>query len=347
MNYQHLSCLSNLDYLKVIPSYVCNRGCTYCYNVALLQISEHERGQFLRSLANVLGSTRTYFVAEVIGGEPLQHENMVHTLNVLSMLSDSPQCKKCILSTAIGDAKHLSRALPYVDFLYFSMDISHARTNRKRLSKQYLRQLSDLCVQHQTELCISIVMDGSETKNDIADVLNDLLQFGIGNVCFGFTSFFKLDRLSVERYTELFYFIFRAKCVLGSAIRIGGDILESLELHISGKTRSHNCHCGESSLAIQPDGRLSPSICFEDSPHSAIPFDRYLLLKAERDAGLKCGECGNCELWRVCRGGCMGAAVKVSGQFFSRDESTCDILRSTWGRVLADICYTGLVPYSR
>ena len=330
-------CIDSLDYLKVVPSYRCERGCSYCYNDALEQSAEGNGQAFFTSIAGVLEQARNSFVAEIIGGEPLERETAARTLQTLEMLDAHPLCRKIILSTALGDSKHLDQVLRWVDFVYFSVDITRAKTNKKRTSKRYLADLVRRIKDSRTELCISVVLDSSESVAEVTSFLNDLVELGVENVCFGFISFSKLNEERVAKYAAVFHALFRAKCILRKEMRIGGDILETLDMHITRQVRSHNCHCGETCVVIQPDGKLSPSICFADKPGSAISFDEYMNAKQQREAALKNSSCGSCELWGACQGGCMGAAVSASGRLLSKDESMCGILCSAWKSIKVDV----------
>jgi sulfatase maturation enzyme AslB (radical SAM superfamily) len=45
-------------------------------------------------------------------------------------------------------------------------------------------------------------------------------------------------------------------------------------------------------------------------------------------------ECGTCELWSICFGGCPLRAFSFSGEFYSRDYY-CPVYRSMCARILA------------
>jgi hypothetical protein len=54
----------SVDYLKVIPSYKCDRGCVYCYNTALVQQIPAEPSRLLATLEKFFAINKSVFVAD-------------------------------------------------------------------------------------------------------------------------------------------------------------------------------------------------------------------------------------------------------------------------------------------
>ncbi|MBC8180275.1 radical SAM protein [candidate division KSB1 bacterium] len=326
-----------IDYLKIIPSYRCNKACSYCYNQVLSQQSNAKPSKLFATLEMILDTQDTNFVAEVLGGEPLQSETIETTISVLEMLTHSLHCRKRVLSTAIAKISTLQRVLNLLDFLYLSIDISPSVINRKQISKHQLENINLKLSNTGVDLCLSVVLYGTEKEYDLEEFVLFIKNIGIKNICFGYIGFKDLSLSEVMSYSRLFYFLFILKYAFSDEIFLGGRVLETLDLAVQRIKRQKICHCGETSLVIQPDGSVSPSICVEYNSVHNYSIARYIKMKSERFNVLKDSSCGRCELWSVCHGGCMGESIALYRNHIIQDKVYCSILSKTWRQIKKDI----------
>jgi len=326
-----------IDYIKIIPSYKCDKACPYCYNQYLHQDSSERPDKIFVTLEAFLKNQKVPFVAEVIGGEPLHIETIDTTISVLEILTNSLFCKKRVLSTAVGVLKTLQRVLDLLDFVYLSTDISPSAMNRKKRSFHQLSCISSLFANERVELSLAVVLYGDEKEKDLEKIILFAKDLHIKNIGFGYINFQHLSSAEVWNYSKLFHFLFILKYALSNDIFLGGDVLETLDLAVQGIKRQKICDCGESSLVIQPDGNVSPSICLEYKPDSFLRYADFIQMKLERWCALENSSCSNCELWPACRGGCMGASISLYQNHLYRDEVFCSIVRHSWDLIKKDL----------
>lgn len=327
----------SIDNIKIIPSYKCHKACPYCYNQYLHQDSNERPNKILVTLESFLNNQKVPFVAEVIGGEPLHVETINTTISVLESFTASLFCKKRVLSTATEELKTLQRVLSLLDFVYLSTDISHNAMNRKRRSFRQISDFSSLLANDRVELSLAVVLYGDEKEKDLEKFILLAKNLHIKNIGFSYINFQNLSSSEVWNYSKLFHFLFILKYALSNDIFLRGDVLETLNLAVQGIKRQRICDCGESSLVIQPDGTVSPSICLEYKHDSFLNNEDFLQIKLERWFALENSGCSNCELWPACRGGCIGASISLYQNHFCRDKVYCDILRNSWDLIKKDL----------
>ena len=326
-----------IDYLKIVPSYYCSINCKYCYNRLLKQNSKDNPKALLNSLDEFINNQKTSFIAEIIGGEPLEENTLNTSKSLLNRLSRSHLCKKRILSTAVKDIRLLDSLIDYLDFVYLSMDIFNSTNNKKKLSLTKLLQLTNFINCNNVELSIAVMLDGCEDEEDIKNFIFSLIHIGVKNICFGYVKFQHLNTTTLLNYYRLFYFLFFLKYSLTDKIFIGGNILETLDLAVQNITRKRICHCGETSVVLQPDGNVTPSLCqnyYSDNSYSLTEFSKS---KMYRWNFLESNRCFNCSLWPFCRGGCMGASIHLYKNYLSPDIEFCSIISKVWEKIEIDM----------
>jgi len=332
----------SLGYIKIIPSYKCHKGCPYCYNQYLHQDSNERPDKILVTLESFLKNQKVPFVAEVIGGEPLHVETINTTISVLEIFTNSLSCKKRILSTATEELRTLQTVLNLLDFVYLSTDISPSEMNKKRRSFRQISDFISLLANDRVELSLAVVLYGDEKESDLENFILFAKDLHIKNIGFSYINFRNLSSSEVWNYSKLFHFLFILKYALSNDIFLRGDVLETLNLAVQGIKRQKICDCGESSLVIQPDGTVSPSICLEYRHDSFLNNADFLQMKLERWFALENSSCSNCELWPACRGGCIGESISLYQNHLHRDKVFCSILRYSWDLIKKDLESVGL-----
>ena len=323
-----------LDYLKILPSYECGRNCFYCYNDALSQQCLPREINLLNTLHAITRAQKGPFVAEILGGEPLHKNNIDRTKKILQLLKESEGCNKRVIATAVSHPQIISDILRYVELMYLSVDISHSKHNKKRLSIRKLDNLSNLSRKRGVDLSLSVVLYGDETVDDLIDFVLNARSLGIPIITFGYISFHEHTDSNFQKYRDLFYFLFTLRYALEGEILLSGNILDTLDLAVRGLERTKICHCGESSVVVLPDGRITPSICFGNDNN--ISQTQYINWKKDRILFLESSGCLGCELWKACRGGCMGASVFLCSSHLERDHEFCSLLSSVWEKISKD-----------
>jgi len=326
-----------IDYIQIIPSYRCNRACSYCYNQYFHQDVEEQPDKLIPSLDSFVKRQKIPFVAEVIGGEPLHAGTINTTKSVLEILTHSTFCKKRVLSTACGELRTLKKIIKLIDFVYLSIDISHSVINTKKMDFKRISRVSSFFANEQVELTLAVVLYGDETEKDLENFVLFAKDINIENICFGYIGFNHLTSSEIFNYSKLFYLLFILKNILSKDIFLGGDVLETLELAVQGIRRQKLCSCGESSLVFQPEGIISPSICIKYIPNSSTSCADFIKMKIERRSALENSRCNNCELWPTCLGGCIGASILLYKNHLYREKVFCSILCQCWDLIKKDL----------
>lgn len=326
-----------LEELKVIPSYQCARGCFYCYNTLLNQTRQADPLTQRKKLLETMANAPRRLTVEIIGGEPLEPGVFEQTVEYLTLLRGHSRSAKIVVSTAVAASLPLQRILPFVDRVYLSIDASASTRNRKRITEARLRQLAELFESHDVELIGSVVLFGDESADELQTFVDLAVRSGLRAIGFSHRTATSLDLNERERYVDQYYELFRLRLAWQGTIRIGGAMLESLEIHFAGGYRVASCECGVTSMVLEPDGRLGMGICFDNHDYHPDAVNEFRSLKSERERTLKeTPPCSTCALWDVCRGGCVGEASQHAGDPMARAPLHCTLLRGVAARVQAD-----------
>jgi len=320
-----------LSYLKVVPSYDCAKGCFYCYNTLLGQRSTPNPQAVESAVMDVLERSPVPLTVEIIGGEPLEPPALEFTIKLLEMLRSHPKCDRTVVSTALASPRILSRVSGLVDLLYFSIDVSEDGRNRKRISSARL-QNTIRGLAGDSEVAISVVIFGDETRDIFERHIGAMRELGIKSIGFAHQSATWLSLRQIEAIVALYHLLFKLR-LADRSVRLEGTILDSMELYLLDGERTAACECARNSLAIEPDARVVPGVCTD---HILGPLGSDTLHE-NRDAALLKGDCGSCDLWNVCRGGCATEAKKFNGSPLSRAPFHCQIMKGLRDRVRDDV----------
>jgi radical SAM protein with 4Fe4S-binding SPASM domain len=323
-------------YLKVIPSYVCTRGCDYCYNVLLAQETSLDVAKLLDGVDEALRQAPRPVHVELIGGEPLQSPGLDVTIDLVERLSRNPQCAGIVLSTAMVAPDRLSRVIPLLSRVYLSMDLSNSKDNRKRLHIQRLRSVAELCDAHGVDLCLSTVLFGDESADELSRYVEDAKSSGVKSIGFTHRTASPMSKAEIAATVDQYHHLFRLRLAERPEIEIFGSMLDSIELSIIGGSRKAPCECGRNSVVVEPDGTLSPGVCF-DHRRGRYSIMQFTQLRSERPAHLLEGMCGTCRLWSVCQGGCVSEAIRLNGSPLTRANLECEIIRGLASLIERDI----------
>ena len=329
--------LEHMAYLKIVPSYRCGRGCKYCYNRFLSQQCVANRQSLLSAIWKIVGAQRKPFTSEILGGEPLIDDTIQTTLSVLSILGDSPHCSQRIIATACGDVEVLAKLRGYAEIAYISTDISRNEANKKVRNANEFRDIQACLESHGIEMIPAVVLWGDESDKDIDEFIFACDDAGIRRVCFGHIAFEAINETRLSHYVNSFYRLMVLKYAMLDRINLGGDVLETLNMIVRGQQRNNSCHCGESSLVIQPDGSVTANLCADLNDLRSLSIADYLEMKRERLLLLPRAECVGCKFWGACQGGCMGQSIKMNRSHLAREENFCRLLKGIWTRIERDI----------
>lgn len=324
------------NYLKVVPTYECSRGCHYCYNTLLGQQAPPEPESMLRSLDQILKSVRAPIWIELIGGEPLQRPALGVSRQVLDRVRGDSNCAGVVLSTAISAPAVLRPVIPHLSRIYISLDASAGSGNRKRFRDPSIRRIVDMCASSGVELVMSCVLFGDETSEDIARFIDRLASLGVRACGFAHQSATYLSQAKIATAIDQYYELFKLKLALRDSFAICGTILDSTELHFRNGLRLGACECGLRSVVLEPDGGLSPGVCM-DHRRGIMSVDEFSVIRSARPQRLLQGVCGTCPLWEVCHGGCVSEAIRLHGTPYERATAHCQILLGVTRRVRADV----------
>ncbi len=328
---------AELTHLKFIPSYDCARGCFYCYNGLLNQRLELGDVPLRGRLDELLSAATRPVTVEIIGGEPLQKPALHSTVALLEQARANARCSRTVLSTAVSSGPALMRVLPLVDLLYLSIDTSRDARNRKRISDWHLLDLVDACRRHGTDLFVSTVLFGDETRDELEEFVLRLRNAGVPAVGFTHLRSSELATAEIETAIMQYHHLFRLRLALRRELLIAGAVLDSIELHMRGGCRTDACECARNSLVVEPDGTTSMGLCFDHESLRPTKVEELRDIKDRRRAYLMAGPCAGCRLWDVCQGGCVSEGHRSSGNPLDRAEMWCAILLGIAARVETDL----------
>jgi radical SAM protein with 4Fe4S-binding SPASM domain len=273
---------------------------------------------------------------EIIGGEPLERPARELTLRLLSDLARDPRCSATTLCTAITSGDALAAAFSLCQHAYVSIDFSRDPTNRKLATTKRIEQLVGLAKATGTSLAINSVMSSDDSETDITRFVEQCISAGVKEFGAAHISSRGLTDAELARIVDQYYHMFKLRLAYRDQIHISNGILDSLEIHLKGGSRSAGCECAQTSVAIEPDGRVVHGVCV-DHLRQVPDVEAFRALQEERLRALSSGPCKDCELWRVCYGGCMTEAIRINGSPLSRATERCRILLGLNERVSIDL----------
>lgn len=322
---------SNTDYWKIVPSYSCNKSCSYCYNNLLKQEIPSNNETQIKVLKDILKYQQVEFVSEIIGGEPLYDLNLQQTRNIIKILKEESLCKQLILTTAIYDIEKINCVLEKIDIIYLSVDIDEL-SEKSIIKEDFIIDVLEVCIKKNVSLCLSVTLSGNESVDDILKFVLTASDIGITNFEFGFISFISHSKSVIDKYIEIFYFLVLLKFdLVTQRVHIGGDLIDTIDLAINNQKRSKICNCGDTSFVIQPNGQISPSICYNSFLNNEP--DEFMNIQKKREEKLKMNDCKFCELWDYCFGGCSGNAFVVQNNHYKCDIIFCKIIKGVWEKL--------------
>lgn len=324
----------SVHYVKVISSYLCSRGCGYCYNTILGQSIASEPARVLASLQDIIKSAEGSLDVEFIGGEPLQRPIRDETLKLLRFAKESGTVRQVFMSSALTSAKVMSIAMPFIDSLYLSVDFTSSG-NRKPLNASQLSRVVSIAAKENTAISVSSVLHGDETLDDMLRFIEVLETCGIKSWGFSHQSYLGLSPALLSRYTNQYYDAFRVSVVVGDRVSVSNGIIDSLKIQLKGGSRDAACECARHSVVIEPDGSLSPGVC-QDHVRGRLSPKEFIPLQETRSTRLQASECKGCPLWNVCYGGCMTEATRLTGSPNGRSIVECHLLTELHRRVSFD-----------
>lgn len=339
--------LGDIQLLQVVPSFRCSRGCHYCYNTHLQQVSaqsatggDHE--PILAFLEANLRHMPRLREIEIIGGEPLEGPARALSLAILQRSKRLRPDVTLTLNTAFQSSALLSEVSAHLDHLFLSVDASRSLLNRKRLRPAEMRKIVELSTRDQFELQISCVLFGQDSPEGVARFVHELAELGVTSVGFGHEVVADHDREVRSRISDVYYELFKLRLSLHGQIAVGGAVLDSLELAVSGASRHAGCGCGTQVLVLEPDGRLAPGVFFDHGARLQMDHADFVALTEARTRNLIAREpCRSCDLWAVCGGGCIGIAAVPPGEPLERDTVQCGHLLDVWDAVCRDLGQRG------
>jgi radical SAM protein with 4Fe4S-binding SPASM domain len=319
----------DLSLLQVVVTHSCKRNCGYCYNKLLNQETLPDAEQLMNSLTHVLDASVNPLTIEVIGGEPLESGIIQVTENVLRTAHEHPNCRGTILCTAVCEPKKVQALLNYTDYVYLSIDTSLRESNVKKLNQDKIREVAKLVTESGSGMSVSTILFGDETKAHLQDFIDCLVKVGVDSVGFAYPYATSLSDFEINRFSEQFHWLYQLKLLNEGVIRLHGELLENIDLYVSGRSRPCHCSCGKNAVVIEPNGELTMGICFDHMKE--VPTDWQELRKQiymRQEYLLKSEPCKSCTLWTVCYGGCLARGNQDStGISRGRDEVSCSVLQ--------------------
>jgi radical SAM protein with 4Fe4S-binding SPASM domain len=331
--------LRSLSHLHVVATYRCGRACGYCYNTLLSQRMSPRPERVLRTLGRILDGARDAVTVEVIGGEPLLPSAEPLTLAVLDAAERHDACSGVVMNTAAVEYPRWPDLVGAVDLCYLSVDVTAPeRRNWKEVPVRVLERLARLFDGSRAQLCLSVTLSGHERVDDVHRFLDQVAEAGITAAGFTHVALEPVSPERLERYVELFYDLFVLRLALRPAFRVGGALLENLELGVGRGARTLGCGCGVTSLAIEPDGSLSASLFSDHTRRPVVQgHEMHRIQDFRRRALLSTSPCRECDLRDICQGGCLGVAWSESGTNLAREEVFCEIQRRVFSLVACDV----------
>lgn len=308
--------------IKVVPSYDCDINCSYCYNRYLCNYNAYHPNypRLIETLSRILLKNEINAIVEIIGGEPLTSKTYPKTKGIIEHLTSLERDVKVVLQTASSDIEKLLEVIPKLDGLSYSIDLS---SSPKVMNLANLETIVRCCKKYDVIIQVQTVLSPKDKAETIRQFVDLCALHGVGWIGLGYPTYQLYAKEEMDSqlviYSELIRHLKKFR-----GISIGGAIVESAIDFLKGNRYSSFCMCGENSVTIQPDGSLSPSLCFE--PNAFESLDTFVKAKYEREKKLREGYCSDCEIWNVCHGGCMGHAKFLTGDMYSHDNEFCYLI---------------------
>lgn len=308
--------------LKVVPTYHCDMNCSYCYNKYIHNKCNENVSLLLKSLSEIICKSEQNVVVELIGGEPLSRHGYAITNKILDYIISLKSKKiRLVLQTGSPNLNRINKLINKLDGISYSIDISLVP---KYKNQKRLEGIMNYCNECNMPIQIQTILSAKDTINDINKFIELCSSQGVKwlGICYPDFQTYSHEELNMQAniYTELIENLDNFK-----NISIGGMSIQSITDFLSGWSYNASCNCGDRCLTIQPDGHISP--CLFLKPEDHISLDTFMEVKHRREKMLIKGKCKNCEIWNVCRGGCMIHAKFLTGDINSRDENKCYLIR--------------------
>lgn len=307
--------------IKIIPSYSCDKKCSYCYNnIEENNYFSFKEGNILSTLDDIFNYDRYNAVVEIIGGEPLSRDNYLKTIDIINQLKKYDSDIKIVIQTASSSIKDIINIVPMIDGLSYSIDIS---SSPKVVNIKNLEQLTRECKLNSVLVQIQTVLNMSDNLKNIFQFLHHCESYNVGWIGIGFPQYSRYSENDLNIQIEIYRNIIENINEF-SEMRIGGAIIESVLDYLNSHIYCSSCMCGEKSITIQPNGLITPSLHLSLS--NMFSFKEFTKLKKIRRLVLRNQICRNCKIWDICYGGCMAHAYFLTGEILQKDTEYCYVL---------------------
>jgi len=247
-------------------------------------------------------------------------KNYPCTKNIISYLNDQNADIKIMLQTGSSSIEKIVNLIPLIDGLSYSVDIS---SSPKVKNVKNLAKINNECQKYSVITQIQTILDKVDKPEDILEFLKLCHSHEMGWIGIEYPQYQRYSKNDLNHQIATYLKIIDFSDDFPE-LKIGGAIIESACDYIHKKSYSSPCMCGERSITVQPDGKVTPSL--HTSLSEEYSFDEFIRLKENRGLRLKYGICSDCQFWGVCHGGCMSHARFITGDALNRDEEYCYVL---------------------
>lgn len=319
MQYNHSR--FQLDQIYLLLTRKCNLSCSHCIRSSNPYFTEVIDKDLAFHIIDELSAVRKDASMLVSGGEPTLHPAFYDIVT-----KSSEKFKNIVVNT---NGLRFNQLKVIANFQNVSIQISidgdETTHDNIRGEGTYKRTLSN--IDKLSELGIRVIVATTVTKHNFHSVL--ALDHALSNIRFSYWNVKRVvgsgraddtDDLTTSAWNDFAYKI-KDESINSDRLRIATMFSENAIYNAANNTDAkninlpaQNCGTGRSKLYINPNGTVYPCACMEeiitgdfksDSTANILDSLGSFSIEPQQEAS-----CHNCPAWKLCHGGCPGAAMR-------------------------------------
>ncbi|PVZ64510.1 radical SAM/SPASM domain-containing protein [Pelagibaculum spongiae] len=320
-----------LDQIYLLLTRKCNLSCSHCIRSSNPYFTELIDKDLAFRIIDELSEIRKDASMLISGGEPTLHPDFYDIVK-----KSAGKFKNVVINT---NGLRFNQLKDIANFQNVSIQISidgdEDTHNNIRGKGTYKRTLAN--IDKLFELGIRVIVATTVTKHNFHSVL--ALDHALSKISFSYWNIKRVvgsgraddtDDLTTPEWNEFVYKI-KDETINLDRLRIATMFSENAIYAAANADEKNinlfaqNCGTGRSKLYINPNGTVYPCACMEEvitgdfkSSSAASVLDTLGSLAIEPQQG---AACHNCPAWKLCHGGCPGAAMRT--KFSSLGDPRC------------------------
>ncbi len=325
-----------LDQIYLLLTRKCNLSCSHCIRSSNPYFTEVIDKDLAFRIIDELSAIRKDASMLISGGEPTLHPNFYEIVT-----KSAENFKNIVINTNGLRFKQLKNIANFQNVsIQISIDGDETTHDNIRGEGTYKRTLSN--INKLSKLGINVIVATTVTKHNYHSI--QTLDHELTNISFYYWNIKRVvgsgraddtDDLTTFAWNDFAYKI-KNESINLDRLRIAtmfseNAIYNAANSNIDAKNTNllaHNCGTGRSKLYINPNGTVYPCACMEEiisgdfksnSADSILSALGHLSIEPQQEAS-----CHNCPAWKLCHGGCPGAAMRT--KFPALGDPRCPVV---------------------